>query len=62
VDPVPDQLILRKSGSAGNRTGDLWACNQELWPLEHRGGPEILNTNSDVNFGKDETKLFQYVP
>jgi hypothetical protein len=24
VDPVPDPLPLRKSGSAGNRTHDLW--------------------------------------
>jgi hypothetical protein len=31
VDPVPDPLLLRKSGSAGNRTRDLW-------PLDHRGG------------------------
>jgi hypothetical protein len=23
VDPVPDPLLLRKSGSAGNRTGTL---------------------------------------
>jgi hypothetical protein len=38
VDPVPDPLLLRKSGSAGNRTRDLWICSQELWPLAHRGG------------------------
>jgi hypothetical protein len=38
VDPVPDQLLLRKSGSAGNLTRDLWICSQELWPLDHRGG------------------------
>jgi hypothetical protein len=38
VDPVPDQLLLRKSGSAGNRTRDLWICSRELWPLDHRGG------------------------
>jgi hypothetical protein len=36
--PVPDPLLLRKSGSAGNRTQDLWICKQELWPLDHRGG------------------------
>jgi hypothetical protein len=30
VDPVPDPLLLRKSGSAGNRTRDLWICSQEL--------------------------------
>jgi hypothetical protein len=31
--------LLRKSGSAGNITRDLWICSQELWPLDHRGGP-----------------------
>jgi hypothetical protein len=31
VDPVPDPLLLRKSGMAGNRTRDLWICS-------HRGG------------------------
>ena len=38
VDPVPDPLLLRKSGSAGNRTRDLCICSQKLWPLDHRGG------------------------
>jgi hypothetical protein len=28
MDPVPDQLLLMKSGSAGNRTWDLWLCGQ----------------------------------
>jgi hypothetical protein len=41
VDPVPDALLLRKSGSAGNRTRDHWICSQELWPLDHRVGPSI---------------------
>jgi hypothetical protein len=38
VDPVPDPLLLRKSGSVGNQTQDLWICSQELWPVDHRGG------------------------
>jgi hypothetical protein len=38
VNPVPDPILLRKPGSAGNRTRDLWICSQELWPLDHRGG------------------------
>jgi hypothetical protein len=42
VNPVPDPLLLRKSGSAGNRTWDLWVISQELWPLDHRGGPPDL--------------------
>jgi len=35
VDPVPDPLLLRKSGSAGHRTRDLCICSQKLWPLDH---------------------------
>jgi hypothetical protein len=38
VDPVPDPLLVRKSGSARNRTRDLRICSQKLWPLDHRGG------------------------
>jgi hypothetical protein len=37
-NPVPDPLLLRKSGRAGNRTRDLWICSQKLWPVDHRGG------------------------
>jgi hypothetical protein len=44
VDPVPDPLLLRKSGSSGNRTRDLRICSQELWPLDHRGGPVFFTT------------------
>jgi hypothetical protein len=42
VDPVPDPLLLRKSGSTGNRSRDLWICSQELWPLDHRGGLGLI--------------------
>jgi len=35
VDPVPDPLLLRKSGSARDRTRDLCICSQKLWPLDH---------------------------
>jgi hypothetical protein len=38
VDPIPDPLLLRKPGSAGNRT-------QELWPLDHRDGFQIGNSH-----------------
>jgi hypothetical protein len=27
VGPVPDPLLLRKSGSAGNQTRDLWTAS-----------------------------------
>jgi hypothetical protein len=30
VDPFPDPLLLRKSGSAGNRTRDLWVCSDSV--------------------------------
>jgi hypothetical protein len=36
VDPVPDPPLLRKSGSAGNRTRELRVCSQEVWPLDNR--------------------------
>jgi hypothetical protein len=46
VDPVPDPLFLRKSGSAGNRPRELWICSQELWPLDHRGGRNLSYAKS----------------
>jgi hypothetical protein len=30
VDAIPDPLLLRKSGHAGNRTLGLCVCSQEL--------------------------------
>jgi hypothetical protein len=44
VDPIPDLLLLRKSGSAVNQTRDLWVTSQELWPLDHRDSPYFLRT------------------
>jgi hypothetical protein len=44
VNPVPDPLLIRKSGSAGNRTRNLWISSQELWPLDHRGGQTLKRT------------------
>ena len=46
VDPVPDPLLLRKSGSAGDRTRDLCICSQKLWPLDHRGFSTQVFSNS----------------
>jgi len=37
-NPVPDPLLLRKSGSAWDRTRDLCICSQKLWPIDNRGG------------------------
>jgi hypothetical protein len=47
VDHVPDPL-LRKSGSTWNQTQDLWICIKELWPLDHRGGPDDSMTRNNV--------------
>jgi hypothetical protein len=30
VDPIPDPLLFRKSGSTGNRNPNPWICSQEL--------------------------------
>jgi hypothetical protein len=43
VDSVPNPLLLRKSGSAGNQTRDLWICRQNLWPVGHRGSHTDYN-------------------
>jgi hypothetical protein len=69
VDSVPDPLLLRKSGRAGNRTRDLWICSQELWPLDHRGGCKHLqfysfkinklNIYSDKNYPEKQICLYK---
>jgi hypothetical protein len=41
VESVPDPLIIRKPGSARNRTQDLWICSHELWSLCHGGCPQL---------------------
>jgi hypothetical protein len=38
VDPVPDPLLLRKSGSAVNRTRTTRSIIKKLWTIDHRGG------------------------
>jgi hypothetical protein len=40
--PRSNPLLLRKSGSAENRTRDLCICSQRLWPLDQRGGPHCI--------------------
>jgi hypothetical protein len=51
VDPAPGPPLLRKSGSAGNRTWDLWICSQELWPLDHIGGDGHTHVTLEELFG-----------
>ena len=56
MDPVPDPLLLRKSGSAGNRTRDLCICSQKLWPLDHRGGQLFTLHLQKLKFASDVKK------
>jgi hypothetical protein len=46
MDPIPDPLLLRISGMAGNRTRDLWICSKELWPLDRTGGHTLVHKES----------------
>jgi hypothetical protein len=50
VDPVPDPLLLRKSGSAGNRTKDFWVRNHELWPLDDTDLSDISHNIPFLSF------------
>jgi hypothetical protein len=60
VDPVPDPLLLRKSGIARNRNRDLWICSQELWPLDHRG--ITLCTTPWIHIGAWMYKSMYFLP
>jgi hypothetical protein len=42
----PHPLFLRKSDNAENRTRDLWICNQELRPLDHRGCLQFIHSEN----------------
>jgi hypothetical protein len=48
VDSVPDPIVFRKSCSGGNRNRDLRVYSQELWSLDHRGGPVRAHTFWDI--------------
>jgi hypothetical protein len=39
MEPVPDPLLYRNSGGAGNQTRDFEECSQELCALDQRSGP-----------------------
>jgi hypothetical protein len=47
MDPVPDSPLLRKLNSAGNRSQDLWICDQELRPSAEKNKRD----NSSNRFG-----------
>jgi hypothetical protein len=66
MDPVPDSLLPRKYGSAGNLIQDLWICSQELWPLDQGGGPHFhIQTSGIYNLGINKSYvvlcLFKYL-
>jgi hypothetical protein len=44
VDPLPDPLLLRKFGTAGNRTRERWICSQKHWPLDTEAVPYYIYT------------------
>jgi hypothetical protein len=46
VGPVPDPLLLFVV--PGNRSRDPCICSQELWPLDHRGGPTVTNNKENT--------------
>jgi hypothetical protein len=56
-DPVPDPLLLIKSGSAGNRTRDLWVSSQKLLLLDHRGGRPVWNTQRTLGFAPEALEM-----
>jgi hypothetical protein len=35
--------IFQKIWQSRETNPDLWICSQELWPLDHRGDPMIIN-------------------
>jgi hypothetical protein len=55
VDPVPDPLLLRKSGSTVNRTQDLWICSQKC---DHYTTEAVThNSKQKINTKINEIKL-----
>jgi hypothetical protein len=58
VDPISDPLLLIKTSSAENRTRDLLACSQEMWPLDHRGGHTFSVTTVYVSKVTDYSVCF----
>jgi hypothetical protein len=41
VDPVPETLLVRKSGSAGSRTRISGSVARNSRLLDHRGGAQV---------------------
>jgi hypothetical protein len=56
VDPVPDPLLIFFLVVRESNPG-LRICSQELWPLDHRGGPPVIKTLQLVWRDKESTCL-----
>jgi hypothetical protein len=56
VNPVPDPLLLRKSGSAGNRAWDLWlaAKNSDYKTTEAVGSCSTATKNYIMKNGEEK--------
>jgi hypothetical protein len=54
--PLPDLLLLRKCGSFGNRTRDLWKCIQELCPPDNRGQINGVGYNVFISIKVEEVR------
>jgi hypothetical protein len=56
VDPVPNPLLLRKSGSAGNRTRDLRVIKIHMsiqsYRLMQESCVHVLKNSKHINWGK----------
>jgi hypothetical protein len=50
VDPVPDPLLLRKSGSAENRALTSGSVARNSWLLDHRGGRKAWGLTDKLSF------------
>jgi hypothetical protein len=58
VDTVPDPLLLRKTGSAGNRTRELLPGAQTTRP---QSGPESISKSVIFHLGQVALKLMTFI-
>jgi hypothetical protein len=55
VDPVPDPLLLRKSGSAGNGTRTSWLAARSINIYIYMNFSRAKNVRGHIKFGKPDT-------
>jgi hypothetical protein len=53
VDPVPDPLLLTKSGSDRNRTRDLWTCMDRKLTTQHKETSKLQNVTGPQSFWQE---------